>query len=800
MQHENPVENLLQLQLSSDALAVLYLPSILSVLSPVHFSSDATASSSKAGGVSQVAPMTPALLNKWCTRVLSLMQSKDTGARWAGICLARKTGELRRDVVVEYAQRWISLTLPSLSRTEPLPVWKASIDLLVFIFMATSHLSEFRRQVSTPTVPKLSSALLELSSKGDTKLNLLILSSLATLISKFPTLHRSLIPQINSLIMPYLAGSFPPAYPSTMVQAAAHLLATMHHTEGKVGGPLAWRNTMDSVLYEAWKCVGLLQSSLVRDVPPTFTPKKVFEFPLVSNDPLVAIQVLLARLNNMIVAIDALFRINPSRPVLVPIATLANVTIRLLRSTGHVSISQKQGDAVRIQLERQVVPELVKAGASLACILVTSLRKNMTPHSTPILSSMVYQLELDMSPSRRYHLLQCLTTVMDHINSHAPLLPARIFRAVVPSLSPLLPTTRAIDSVATATGDNEGGRKGKGKKRKGFEGDESLVGGGEGTMPMDPEEGNVILQALEVLRRVLRMLYLPASLHSLGTRLLLSLHSHITSNPPSDMGGVVQGTNVAFHTALQAKLIELQGELSLGTAGHAWRGMNLTMQLLSKGDEDTQVSNATESTLRLIDALIHPRLPPPTLRKLPAPESLMLFNHEETREEKEERVAMRLQDGMGLGMDVEVQEVIMDAPVQLTREEGTRVNPADNVNGAAVVHAMDVEVDALKPLSAIPIPQPTIWTQEPTSTREEGSVQSDMMAQTPKGFGFGSRIAPEETIAIPIYQPALQTTSVHTVVTQTTKTIESTQPQFADPGEMSDEGSLPSIDMGSDSE
>jgi len=126
MQHENTVENLLQLQLSSDALAVLYLPSILSILSPIHFSNDAkdsgptktAASTGKLNNAvagSQAAPMSTALLNKWCSRVTSLMQSKDAGARWAGICLARRTGEIRRDVVVEYAQRWINLTLPLLS-------------------------------------------------------------------------------------------------------------------------------------------------------------------------------------------------------------------------------------------------------------------------------------------------------------------------------------------------------------------------------------------------------------------------------------------------------------------------------------------------------------------------------------------------------------------------------------------------------------------------------------------------------------------------------------------------------------
>jgi hypothetical protein len=70
----------------------------------------------------------------------------------------------------------------------------------------------------------------------------------------------------------------------------------------------------------------------------------------------------------------------------------------------------------------------------------------------------------------------------------------------VPSLSPLLPNKRAINPVTTVNGDGqgqEGGRKGKGKKRmRDFEGDESL-GGSDGSPSMTSNEANVILQALE---------------------------------------------------------------------------------------------------------------------------------------------------------------------------------------------------------------------------------------------------------------------------------------------------------------
>jgi hypothetical protein len=62
-------------------------------------------------------------------------------------------------------------------------------------------------------------------------------------------------------------------------------------------------------------------------------------------------------------------RVNPSRPVLIPVADLSNLALHLLQST-DVSISPDQ-DATRLQLEMQVVPRLVEAGCNLTVILAT---------------------------------------------------------------------------------------------------------------------------------------------------------------------------------------------------------------------------------------------------------------------------------------------------------------------------------------------------------------------------------------------------------------------------------------------
>jgi hypothetical protein len=295
---------------------------------------------------------------------------------------------------------------------------------------------------------------------------------------------------------------------------------------------------------------------------------------------------------------------------------------------------------------------------------------------------------------------------------------------------------------------------------------------------------------------------LPASVHSLGTRLLLSLHIHVTSNPPFGMGVVIRGDDSSFQSQLQAKLVELQGELSLGTAGYAWRGMNLTMQLLAEGDEDTPVSNATSSTTRLLDALIHPRLPPPTLRKLPAPETLMLFGYEESAEEREERVSLRLDDGTGLGMDVEVRKVTMGDGHLPVQEEDIRSKNIENEDRGDGIHAMEVEITPPKSTLTPTAAQSAPWPQEHAFTSTELTGQSDEVTQRPmslSGFGVNPTIFEEGASSVP--QAAVITKPpVDTGASNPVKAVDFNERQFASMGDMSDEESIPSIDMGSDSE
>lgn len=85
----------LQLHLITDASALINLPFVLNSITEEDF-------------------LSHDLVQKWTTRISSLMHSKDPGARWAGMSIALRTAILSRDAMNECAHAWITVTLPML--------------------------------------------------------------------------------------------------------------------------------------------------------------------------------------------------------------------------------------------------------------------------------------------------------------------------------------------------------------------------------------------------------------------------------------------------------------------------------------------------------------------------------------------------------------------------------------------------------------------------------------------------------------------------------------------------------------
>jgi hypothetical protein len=90
------IKSLLQFQLGSDNSAVRNIPYCLSTLT------------------SECLLPSPHVA-KWTSRITSLLHAKESGPRWAGLCLAHKTSLLSQAIMIDCAQPWVVVALPALS-------------------------------------------------------------------------------------------------------------------------------------------------------------------------------------------------------------------------------------------------------------------------------------------------------------------------------------------------------------------------------------------------------------------------------------------------------------------------------------------------------------------------------------------------------------------------------------------------------------------------------------------------------------------------------------------------------------
>ena len=99
-QAPHPLKTLLQLHLASDISSASHLSHALTVLDD------------------QCLLPSPHL-SKWTARINSLLHSKEACGRWAGLCLAYRTSECSKALMIEYAQGWLIVALPLLSVRVP---------------------------------------------------------------------------------------------------------------------------------------------------------------------------------------------------------------------------------------------------------------------------------------------------------------------------------------------------------------------------------------------------------------------------------------------------------------------------------------------------------------------------------------------------------------------------------------------------------------------------------------------------------------------------------------------------------
>ncbi|KAG8896569.1 hypothetical protein FRB99_008832 [Tulasnella sp. 403] len=534
--------------------------------------------------------------------------------------------------MLEHAQTWVSLVLPMLSRSEPIPIYKAAIHLLFSIFSTATHMTEFQRQVSTPNVAKFASSIVALVEKNqDRSLKIVVLDTLTALMSSYSSTMRPLVVPVHRFALRQLAGSFPNPTDDDVRKAAAKTLVSLHLAAGKTGSSAAWKKIADDAIGAATHCVQTLRSTFDEDIR---LPNSTLELASFPQDPIMSVPMSLDRLKCMVDLIQALLSTYNDRPVSVPLGAIVSLVLLLLQGTPEPLEHGGQDPALH-SLQLTLIPVTVELGSTLLSTLCKSVGVHLTPHAPRLVNHMAHQLGGPSVPAPvRVSLLRVLKPLLDncHVFS-SDAVPSRLVKTVLSSLTCLV-AEKPLNNETNKEISGSGTRRGK-KRARGYEGDELLQTGPTAPI-LDSVRSEEVIAALDALSALLSTGLISEPIHSLAHRFCLSL---LLTLPQRQRDNLASDPTV--HSTVTAKVVELCTDLaSRGQSGWAARSTGMVISRTNAMKSEVGAETYSRSN-RSLELLIHPRLPPP-LKPVPPLESLALCASEESKEEREAREKLKL--------------------------------------------------------------------------------------------------------------------------------------------------------------
>ncbi|KAG6868167.1 hypothetical protein C0993_006835 [Termitomyces sp. T159_Od127] len=512
---------------------------------------------------------------------------------------------------------------------------------------------EYQRQVASPNVPKFTTAIIAIAEKSeDEELRVLILTTLARLVPLYPTLYRQSHAALSTLVLCFLNGSAPNPTNDSLLKSASRLYTALHFTGGKVGAASLWRKSLDETLIFGWNAFLALRSTFTSTSETANVPNS----PTI-DEALISIPLHMDRLRCCTIILCDLMSAPTHRPVQLPLGLLIKFVSALLICTKDDKGREHVDPSVHT-MELSLIPELWKFGCDLTSFLARCAGHHLTPHLTRLISYLTYHLEQKITSLQRLSILTAIQALLVHCHSlHSPLVPNRLAKAVLPSLSVVL--AAQLDS--QASGDIAASQKSrKGKKRaRGYEGDEVFKLSKEVICP-GPIEGQVLVVALEVMRLILRDPSLSPVIHSISARVLLSMLFVLPQTSPISLS-----TELKFHGDLLHLVRSINVESGSGTSSVMSKSLGCVIRATVVEGNEVRLFTTTCTELKFeqdiqhnLEILLHPRVPP-LVRSLPHVESLSLFRVEESQEEFDIRKGLGL-CGASPGQSSLVEDVIME--------------------------------------------------------------------------------------------------------------------------------------------
>ncbi|RIA82132.1 rRNA processing/ribosome biogenesis-domain-containing protein [Glomus cerebriforme] len=332
-------------------------------------------------------------LHKWCTRINSLLQSKVTNARWAGICFIKITLKQSEESFIQNLQSWTTTLMVLLTKPEPILILKEIITTLTELFNKTQNKPELQREITTQQLPRFNTFLIKLSGLNKELLPT-ILNALSHSVKNFPTIFRPVNEQTQKLCLNILLdGTY--EFESELVKMAIECFTHIINFGGKLNMDY-WKITL-------LKLVGSLNNILDRlfdaiDEDKDASKKLTgFEMPRVSEDYVVAFPILFSRFKCLSECLISLISLPTSLPVQIPVNQILDLLCRVYNIHDGSLIANNK-DKTEYYTLMLGIPSLFMRCNKILSAVILSVDGHLTRHLRMI-SSILLKL-LNNSKSR----------------------------------------------------------------------------------------------------------------------------------------------------------------------------------------------------------------------------------------------------------------------------------------------------------------------------------------------------------------------------------------------------------------
>ncbi|KAI8338002.1 rRNA processing/ribosome biogenesis-domain-containing protein [Chlamydoabsidia padenii] len=532
-----------------------------------------------------------AVRRKWTIRLNSLMQSKQSTARWAAIVLIKLTCQQSPSLLYGHIRSWTGQLMGVVAKPATVVSHKVAIETLSYLFSYTSNKPELQREITIPNLPRFNQLLLGLSK--DEGLLPVVLKALNNSIVHFPSQSRHIADQSLKLSLSCLDGRI--NIDKETILAACECLASLHHVTGKLNCSDHWKDIMLHLIGSVHGCLDRLFGTIDEELElPELPPS----YPLsdLSPDPIEAFPVILRRIRSFNQAIITCLGSQTMTVVSVPIVQLVDLVCRVY-NVFDGSPMREFMDKSEFFCLMSCLPSLHLATNKMVSALLLSSGCHLSRYNK-LFSRILIRLLHDYKSQRtlKISVYNIISLCLQHFG--------HVFGGSVckPLIASVLEDIQVIEQKVTDLVPTEIKNKSGKRKRDGLTNSDLLANAGQSTQgPHD-----IQMSALDSLQDLLQCYGCAMDLHSRNT-IDAKLISRLLMFSQNTLGSITEGELLVKERLYQCLLASIMNpiEVQATVLPHAIR-------IFSAGvnEHNHKLQTICKQGLSICNLIIHPRMPP----------------------------------------------------------------------------------------------------------------------------------------------------------------------------------------------